>query len=174
MVRRIVVEMGRIVPAPPEVVWSLITDWEHQDDWMLEARDFEVVGEQREGVGVVAEATIAIGGIKTRDRVQVTAWDPPDRLRIAHLGWVTGEGEIKLTRLGAGRTYVYWRETLHPPLGVLGAAGMTLLKPVMARVFRRDLRVLEGLARAAGKRGGAEKRPTGPDIRPTATEGTTE
>ncbi len=69
------------MPGPPEVVWELITDWEHQDDWMLEASDFVVISEHREGVGVEAEATIKIGGIKTRDKVRVvragnplTAW----------------------------------------------------------------------------------------------------
>ena len=35
--------MEATLPAPPEVVWQLITDWERQGDWMLEASDFVVL-----------------------------------------------------------------------------------------------------------------------------------
>ena len=147
--------MAEVAPGPPEAVWDLITDWEHQDDWMLEASDFVVVSEQREGVGVEAEATIRIGGLKTRDRVRVAAWDPPRRLVIEHLGWVTGRGEIELTPLVGNRTHIAWREELQPPMGLLGAAGMTAFKPVMGRIFRRDLKVLVGLARARARGAGA-------------------
>lgn len=140
--------MTEVCAGPPDGVWQLITDWEHQDDWMLEASDFVVVSEQREGAGVEAEATIRIGGIQTRDRIRVAEWDPPRRLVIEHLGWVTGRGEIELTPVAGDRTHVWWREALHPPLGPLGAAGMTAFKPLMRRIFERDLKVLAGLARA--------------------------
>ncbi|HYP23935.1 MAG TPA: SRPBCC family protein [Actinomycetota bacterium] len=143
--------MTEVCSGPPESIWDLITDWEHQDDWMLEASDFVVVSDVREGVGVEAEATIRIGGITTRDRVRVGEWDPPRRLVIEHLGWVTGRGIIELTPVAGRRTHVWWREELSPPLGVLGAIGMTAFKPLMARVFRRDLRILAGLARAAAR-----------------------
>jgi uncharacterized protein YndB with AHSA1/START domain len=145
----VVLEMAHTLPGPPEVVWRLITDWEHQDDWMLEASDFVVLSEVREGVGVEAEATIKIGGIKTRDKVRVTAWEPKKRLGIAHEGWVSGSGEIFLTKLGGDRTHLFWREELFPPLGFAGALGITAFKPIMHRIFQRDLRVLEGLVRAA-------------------------
>jgi carbon monoxide dehydrogenase subunit G len=144
----VVLETVETLPGSPEVVWSLITDWEHQSDWMLEASDFVVVSEQREGVGVMAEATISIGGITTRDKVRVAAWDPPRHLAIQHMGWVSGMGKIFLTPLGANRTHIYWREELDPPIGALGAMGMTAFRPLMARIFKRDLRVLAGLVRA--------------------------
>ncbi|MFN2586665.1 MAG: SRPBCC family protein [Actinomycetota bacterium] len=149
----VALEMAETAPAPPEVVWDLLTDWEHQGDWMLEAGDFVVVSDEREGVGVEAEATLRIGGIKTRDRVRVAEWDPPRRLAIEHLGWVQGRGVIELTPVAGVRTHVLWREELRPPLGLLGAVGMTALKPLMGRIFRRDLKILVGLARAAARRG---------------------
>ena len=147
--------MAEICGAGPDVIWELITDWEHQDDWMLEASDFVVVSDVREGVGVEAEATIRIGGISTRDRIRVAEWDPPRRLVIEHLGWVTGRGIIELTPVAGERTHVAWREELGPPLGLAGALGMTAFKPLMARVFRRDLRILAGLARARARAGSA-------------------
>ena len=145
------IEVSLTLPGPPEIVWELITDWEHQDDWMLEASDFVVIGDQREGVGVEAEATIQIGGLKTRDRVRVVGWEPNHRLAIQHLGWVSGVGEIFLTPLEDGHTYLFWREDLVAPLGLAGKVGMAAFKPLMARIFRRDLRVLAGLVRARAR-----------------------
>ncbi len=136
------------MPGPADVVWSLITDWEHQDDWMLEASDFEVIGEQREGVGVEARATVRIAGIKTRDTIRVSMWEPPRILVIDHLGWVKGAGEIQLQPVSEG-TRMRWRETLYAPrvLGPVGRLGLRLGAPLMRRIFRRDLRVLRSLVR---------------------------
>ena len=136
------------MPGPPEIVWALLTDWEHQDDWMLEASNFEVIGDQREGVGVEAKATVRIAGIKTRDTVRVSMWEPPRILVIDHLGWVKGSGEIQLQPVREG-TRMRWKETLFPPrrLGPFGRFGLAASRPLMRRIFRRDLRVLQSLVR---------------------------
>ena len=149
--RPVSIEMAATMPGPPHVVWDLITDWEHQDDWMLEASDFVVLSSHREGTGVEAEATVKIAGIATRDKVRVTGWEPNRRLAIAHEGWVSGRGELYLTPLGKDRTHLFWREELEPPLGLLGTVGLTGFKPIMKRIFMRDLRVLAGLVRARAK-----------------------
>lgn len=147
----VAIELAETMPGPPEVVWRLITDWENQGDWQLEARDFVVTSDEREGVGVTAEATVSIGGITTRDVAEVVAWQPGKLLGIEHKGWVSGEGELHLTALGSDRTHVFWVERLHPPLGIAGAVGLTVFKPLMTRIFKRDLRVLQGLVRAAAR-----------------------
>jgi carbon monoxide dehydrogenase subunit G len=142
------IELSETMPGPIEVVWELITDWENLGDWQLEASDFTVTSPEREGLGVEAEATVKIGGISTRDKVRITGWEPPKRLAIEHQGWVSGAGEMHLTPLGTTRTHLFWREELSPPLGVLGAVGLTGFKPLMARIFARDLKVLAALVRA--------------------------
>lgn len=146
--RRVVVVTEVRLPAPADVVWRLITDWERQGDWMLEASDIVVVSERREGVGVEAYATVRIAGVSTRDRIRVDVWEPRRHLGIVHLGWVGGRGDLVLTE-ERGQTHLHWREELHPPWGVLGRAGMGLFRPLLARTFRRDARVLAGLAGAA-------------------------
>jgi carbon monoxide dehydrogenase subunit G len=142
------IELSETMPGPIDVVWELVTDWENLGDWQLEARDFTVISDQREGIGVVAEATVSIAGITTRDKVRVSGWEPPKRLGIEHQGWVSGAGEMHLTPIGKDRTHLFWREVLSPPLGVLGALGLTGFKPAMRRIFARDLRVLAALVRA--------------------------
>jgi uncharacterized protein YndB with AHSA1/START domain len=150
-VTTVTIDSTGVLPAPPAIVWELLTDWENQGDWMLEARDFEVLGSRREGVGVEAEATVSIGGIRTRDRIRVSAWEPERRLEIVHGGWVSGRGEFQLTPRGDDATHVLWREELQPPLGVVGAIGLLAFKPLMARIFARDLRILESLCRVAAQ-----------------------
>jgi carbon monoxide dehydrogenase subunit G len=144
----VVIEVLDTMPGPPEIVWELITDWEHQGDWMLEASDLEVLSEVREGVGVEAKATVRIGPLRTHDRVRVSMWEPPRILVIEHLGWVKGAGEIQLAPVREG-TRMRWRETLFAPrrLGPAGRVGLRLFAPRMKAIFQRDLRVLRSLVR---------------------------
>jgi hypothetical protein len=148
-VNPVVVELAAEFDASPDVVWRAITDWERQGEWMLEASDFVVVSPMREGVGVEAEATVKIGGIATRDRIRVDAWEVERHLGIAHLGWVRGRGDLYLEADGP-RTRMRWREELHPPLGILGAIGLRLFRPLLVRTFRRDIRELTGFVRGYG------------------------
>ncbi|MDQ4149765.1 MAG: SRPBCC family protein [Actinomycetota bacterium] len=142
--RPAVIDVSVYIEAPPRTVWPYLVDWENLDRWMKEARDFHVTSSHREGVGVTAEATVRIAGIKTRDPISVSKWEPPATLEIQHLGWVTGSGLMKLRARGGG-TELSWREILNPPWGVLGAIGLTMVKPVMRRIFDRDLRLLKKL-----------------------------
>lgn len=136
---------------PAEAVWPYLVDWERLDRWMKEARDFRVIGEQREGVGVEAEATIRVAGITTRDRVRVSLWRPPEALEIQHLGWVKGTGYMELSPTEVGCS-LFWREELFAPLGPVGRTGLRLISPIMRRVFRRDLRLLKDLVEGEGGR----------------------
>jgi uncharacterized protein YndB with AHSA1/START domain len=144
----ITLELTGTLPAPPAVAWELITDWEHLDEWMLEASDFVVTSPQREGVGVEAEATITMAGFRSRDRVRISAWEKNRHLAIEHLGWVRGTGEMYLTPVGEDETFLLWREKLWPPLGGIGAVALAFMKPVMHRIFMRDVRILIAIARA--------------------------
>lgn len=131
----------------PEAVWPFLVDWERLDVWMQEASDFRVIGSQREGVGVEAEATVRIAGITTRDRIRVTQWQPPAVLEMAHLGWVEGIGYMELSPIERGSD-LFWRETLLPPWGWAGRIGMLMARPLMRRIFRRDLLRLKELVEA--------------------------
>ncbi len=142
--RSIHITMGVDIARPSEVVWPYLVDWENLDRWMTEGRGFRVIGGQREGVGVEAEATIRIGGITTTDRVAVTQWEPPVALEIAHLGWVSGSGYMELSPTEEG-SHLFWRESLVPPWGIIGRIGLRLFRPLLRRTFRRDLRILKEL-----------------------------
>lgn len=135
------IAVSEVIPRRAEVVWPYLVDWERLDRWMLEARDFRVVGDRREGVGVEAEATVDLLGIRTRDVVRVTRWEPPWALELEHRGWVKGRGYMELSPTRGG-TRLFWRETFVPPWGLLGAVGMRLFSPLLRWAFRRDLKAL--------------------------------
>jgi uncharacterized protein YndB with AHSA1/START domain len=142
------IELGR----PPADVWPYLVDWERLDRWMEEISDVRVTSAHREGVGVEAVATVRIGGLATRDRIRVTRWEPPAVLEMAHLGWVRGTGLMELSPADGG-SRLFWRETLVPPWGVLGSAGLRLYLPLIRRVFFRDVRRLRGLVASAAAGG---------------------
>jgi carbon monoxide dehydrogenase subunit G len=137
----VVINVSGTIDAPREAVWPYLVDWENLGRWMAEARDFKVTSEQREGVGVTAQATITIAGIKTRDPIRVSRWEPPELLEIQHLGWVSGSGLMRCLQRRSG-TLIEWTEILDPPWGFIGGLGMRLVKPVMRWIFHRDLRLL--------------------------------
>lgn len=141
--------MSVSIAAPAAQVWPYLTDWERLGRWQREASDFRVISAQREGVGVVAEATIRLAGFRTRDPVVVTAFEPPLRLAIRHEGWVKGTGTMQLTWTGRA-TRLDWTESYRPPLGALGWLGLRLLQPVLLRTFRRDLGLLKDLVESEG------------------------
>jgi carbon monoxide dehydrogenase subunit G len=138
----VVVNVWATIRAPREAIWPYLVDWENLGRWMAEAKDFTVTSPQREGVGVTAEATVTIAGISTKDRVRVTRWEPPEVLEIEHVGWVSGSGLIRCIRSNSG-TLIEWTEMLNPPWGFIGGVGLRVVKPVMRRVFDRDLGYLK-------------------------------
>jgi hypothetical protein len=116
---------------------------------MSELSALRITSTQRQGVGVEGVASVRIGGITTTDRIRVTEWDPPVRLTIVHLGWVSGSG-IMVCRALARGTIFTWTERLHPPLGALGWIGMQLLRPLIKWTFAADVRRLKALAEFRG------------------------
>src|SRR4030067_3128399 len=92
-----------VLPIPVERAWELVVRWEDRPRWMKEAASVRVLGEQRGGVG----ATIAV---KTQvlnvplfiERLEVTIWEPPRRLVMAHRSFVRGGGAWGVQAGGGG------------------------------------------------------------------------
>jgi uncharacterized membrane protein len=137
--------------APRQVVWDVLTHWERQSEWMLDAKAVEVLTPAREGVGVTIRCPTNLLGVTVEDVMRVTDWREPELLEVTHLGKViTGSGAFTLVELTPTRTRIDWWEEVDPPFGRLGEVGATLLVlPVLRRIFTRSLRNLAALAEAA-------------------------
>lgn len=147
-------EVQREVEASAATVWSVLTEWERQSEWMLDAKAVHVLTPSREGVGVTIRCPTNLLGATVQDVMRVTVWDPPHHLAVEHLGRViTGHGAFELEDLGVDRCRVRWWEEVTPPLGRVGEWGASRLAlPVFERVFSRSLARLARLAEESSAR----------------------
>lgn len=151
------VEVSRYVFAPRPTVWDILTDWERQAEWMIDARSVEVTSAQREGEGVAISVPTNVLGFTVRDDMVVTEWRPPERLAVRHVGPVIrGDAAFDLDETPVG-TRVGWWEEIDPPLGAVGEAGARfVVRPFVARLFARSLRNLKQLAEREARRARAQ------------------
>ena len=117
------------VDAPVATVWAAVTDWENQGEWML-GTDVSVVRGDGVSVGSELAATTGVGPLGVTDTMEILGWDPPHRCVVRHTGRVVrGSGTFTVVPRGAGSTF-HWSEQLDLPLGVLGAVGWPLVRPL--------------------------------------------
>jgi hypothetical protein len=110
---------------------------------MKDAASVRVLTSHRQGVGViVAVRTRVLGVSLLTDRLEVTVWDPPRRLVMAHRSLVRGVGEWLLQPAGGGTRFT-WTEELALPVPILGELVLLAYRPLMHRMMRRSLSNLE-------------------------------
>ena len=151
-------EVERHADAPRDVVWAVLTQWERQPEWMLDAKSVEVLTPEREGVGVTIRCPTNLMGVTVEDVMRVTAWRDREELEVTHLGRViTGTGAFLLSDAPDGGTRIAWWEEVDPPLGAFGEWGATtFVLPVLKRIFGRSLSRLARLAEEEATGGAAD------------------
>jgi Polyketide cyclase / dehydrase and lipid transport len=128
---------------PAEEAWRRLLAWEDQITWIVDAVSVRVLTSHRRGAGViVAVRTRVLGVPLLTDRLEVTVWDPPRRLVMAHRGLVRGVGEWLLQPVGGGSRFT-WTEELALPVPILGGLLVLPYRPFMHRLMRRSLSNLE-------------------------------
>lgn len=129
------------IPQPPAVVWADVERLETHVEWMADAESIEFEGDQRSGVGTTMKVLTKVGPLRTVDVIRVLGWEPERSIAVRHEGLVTGEGEFRLkaTRLG---TQFLWAEDLVLPWYFGGPFGAFVAKPVLAAIWRRNLKRL--------------------------------
>jgi Polyketide cyclase / dehydrase and lipid transport len=151
------VEERVAVAVPVEVAWAALTDWRGQAGWMVLTTVTADAGGHR--VGERLDAFTRIAGIGFHDPMEVTRWDPPHRVEVAHLGRVVRGTGVFEVRPAPGGAWLVWVEDLDLPLGRPGQLGFTVLRPAFQLMLRRSLRRLARQVEArSGEVGG---RPAG-------------
>jgi Polyketide cyclase / dehydrase and lipid transport len=135
------VRVSTTIDAPPAEVWADVRHIDRHVDWMRDAVSIAFTGEQREGVGCAFACATRIGPFRTTDHMVVTEWADGERIGIRHVGVVTGQGVFVLAPDGAGTRFT-WDEDLRFPWWLGGPVGAALAAPVLARVWRGNLRAL--------------------------------
>jgi uncharacterized membrane protein len=132
-----------VVDVPIDVAWAAISDIPSQPRWMREMKAVRIVTPGDIRVGTRAEAEVRIFGLGVIDPVEISAWEPPTRFAIRHLGLFRGAGEIVLEAQGDGATRITWDERLAPPW--LPELGALVTRPFLERIFQDDLELFRAL-----------------------------
>lgn len=130
------------IDAPPAVVWRDIADISTHVEWMADAESITFLTRRRRGKGVTFDCATRVGPFRLDDRMVVTSWKTNREMGIRHEGLVTGEGRFTLHRRRGGRTRFVWRERLIFPWWLGGPLGSFAAAPVLALIWRRNLRRL--------------------------------
>ena len=106
------------------------------------------------GVGARVEAFTGVGRLGVLDRMEITAWEPPRRCAVVHVGRVVrGTGEFRVVPRGADRSTFVWREDLDLPLGLPGRLGWPLFAAGVRVSLRRFARWVEARERGPAATG---------------------
>lgn len=139
------VDASRTMRAEPERVWDRIARWEDQGRWIRDAVWVRILTQQREGVGTRVKVLNRVLQVPLFTEVlEVTGWDPPYRMAIAHRSFVRGAGTWSLERVD-GSTRFTWTEVLSLPIPLLGELALVVYRPFMRRLMRGSLANLQRL-----------------------------
>jgi hypothetical protein len=131
--------------APPDAVWRVIEPIEDHVRWMRDALAIRFTGPQHRGVGTRAVVATKVGPFRLDDAMTITEWSEGQAMGVTHTGVVTGTGRFTLAANGAGGTRFTWEERLAFPWWLGGPLGAAIARPVLAAIWRRNLRDLAGL-----------------------------
>jgi len=124
------------VSSPPEVVWGLVSDPAHVLEFMAFTR-WEVVGEQRRGLGARYRVLMHVGAAELGGLVEVVEYTPERDFAWNSVTGLDVRGRWRLRARPHNRTHV----ELRLAYGVAGAGlGGWLAERVAAPAVRRNLR----------------------------------
>jgi uncharacterized protein YndB with AHSA1/START domain len=144
------IRVGVTIDAPPARVWEVVEAIEHHTDWMADAARIDFVSARRRGVGTEFDCLTRVGPFRTTDRMTITEWDAGHAMGIEHHGIVTGRGRFTIRAKRHGRTRFTWKERLRFPWWMGGPVGERVAKPILRRLWRRNLVRLRRIAESNG------------------------
>jgi hypothetical protein len=136
------------IAATPAEVWRVASDLAAQPNWMHDALAIRFASPQTSGVGVVMDCDTRIGPIRLTDRMVVTQWVDGREIAIRHEGLVNGTGRFMIEPDRVGTRFT-WSEDLLFPWWLGGPVAGAAARPVLAAIWRRDIRTLRLLAETA-------------------------
>lgn len=136
------VRVSTMLDAPPAVVWAYLEHLESHVQWMDDAVRIRFLTERTAGVGTRYECDTKIGPFQLTDVMEITEWRPGKAMGVRHVGLVTGSGRFTLKKARRGRTRFTWDEKLRFPLWQGGPFTGWASKPILKRVWKKNLRHL--------------------------------
>ena len=134
------------VSAPPEAVWSIISDPERMLSFMSGVTRWEVAGDHPTGLGARYRMLFRVGSAEVGGLIEIVEFHAPHDMAWTSVTGLDQRGRWRLRTAGDGRT----RVELRLAYGVAGA-GLTgwmaerIAAPVVSGHLRRSLQQLKRL-----------------------------
>lgn len=148
------------VAAAAEEVWSFVTDWARQGEWIPLTRVEAVpAGSRPRAVGGRIRAWTGLGPVGFWDTMTITAWEERPggsaRCEVLHTGRVVrGDAAFSVEPLGPSACRFVWWEQVAVPGGPVGALVWKVVRPAVRRgvdaALRRAARRVEGRSQGHG------------------------
>jgi uncharacterized membrane protein len=159
------VNASRLVAAPIEDVWAIVTDPERVLGYMSGVTRWEVAGDLRTGLGARYRILFRVGAAEVGGLVEVVESEAPYDLAWTSVTGLDHRGRWRLREAPGGRTRVEFRLAYVVSGAALsGWVAERIAAPTVAGHVRRTLQQLERLveheqlrARAAQRRGTAAR-----------------
>jgi uncharacterized membrane protein len=154
------VNADRILPAPIEDVWSIVTDPERVLNYMSGVTRWEVAGDVRTGLGARYRMLFRIGAAEVGGLIEVVEFDEPGDFAWTSVTGLDHRGRWRLREAPGGRTRVEFRLAyVVAGAGLSGWLAERIAAPTVTGHARRTLQQLDRLieheqarARAAARR----------------------
>jgi uncharacterized membrane protein len=152
----------RVLSAPIEDVWSIVTDPERVLGYMSGVTRWELAGEERTGLGARYRILFRVGAAEVGGLVEVVEFDEPGDFAWTSVTGLDHRGRWRLREAQGGRTRVEFRLAyVVAGAGLSGWVAERIAAPTVTGHVRRTLQQLERLveheqlrARAARRRAG--------------------
>ncbi len=143
------------------MLWAELERIENHVEWMRDAIAIRFVGDLRRGVGTTFECDTKVGPIRLTDIMEITQWEPGSKMAVMHRGLITGSGHFFLEDGPGTATTIRWEERLRFPWWFGGTIGAWVARPVLAALWRGNLRRLRTRAEdSAGQSRTSEESPS--------------
>jgi len=153
----------RLLSAPIEDVWSIVTDPERVLGYMSGVTRWELAGDLRTGLGARYRILFRVGAAEVGGLVEVVEFDEPGDFAWTSVTGLDHRGRWRLREAPGGRTRVEFRLAyVVAGSGLSGWVAERIAAPTVAGHVRRTVQQLDRLveheqlrARAARRRAGA-------------------
>ncbi len=136
------IRVSTLIRAPRPVVWQAVRDIASHARWMHDADRIRITSTRSTGVGTTFVCDTRVGPFRISDPMEVVEWRERRAMGIRHNGLVRGVGRFTL-RPRPGGTLFTWEERLRFPAWMGGRLGAIVAKPVLRRMWKRNLATLK-------------------------------
>lgn len=147
------------VSAPPQAVWDFLAEPENYLRFMSGVTRWEIVGDQRNGLGARYRMLIRVGAAEVGGLVEWVEWSEPLDMAWTSVTGVDQRGRWRLRDCGNGRTRVELRYAYGVAgSGIFGWLSELVAAPTLGRHVRRTLHQLKRQVEHEQLRAEAERR----------------